>query len=84
MLSDNRDELLRRFMQRTEAAAEPAHVDAGWLVTQAGGRDAFMAMYDRLLLIVAARPGAQVVNCPEGAEEQAYEELRRRMGTLQP
>ncbi len=84
VLSDSRDELLRRFTQRTAAAAEPAHVDAGWLVTEAGGPAAFMAMYERLLLILSARPGAQVVSCPQGAADQAYEEMLRRMGTLRP
>ena len=84
VLSDNRDQLLRRFTERTAAAAEPAHVDAGWLVSEAGGTDAFMAMYDRLLLILSSRPGAQVVNCPQGAQDAAYAELLRRMGTIRP
>jgi predicted kinase len=81
VLSDNRDQLLRRFNERTAAAAEPGHADAGWLLSELGGDNAFMAMYDRLLLILSTRPGAQVVACPEGAADTAYAEVLDRMGT---
>jgi predicted kinase len=84
VLSDDRDRLLARFTERTAAAAEPAHVDAGWLVSEAGGTDAFMTMYDRLLLILSSRPGAQVVPCPAGGADAAYQELLRRIDSPPP
>lgn len=72
VLSDNRDEIVRRFNVRTAAAADPSHVEAGENVAALGGEKTILAMCDRLLLIIAARPGAQVVPCPEGAIDEAY------------
>jgi hypothetical protein len=37
-------------------------------------------MYDRLLLVLAHRPRAQVIQSREGAVEETYAELRRRLG----
>lgn len=79
VLTDDRDELLRRFARRTAAGAEPAHVDAGWLIEQAGGDTALAAMHDRLLQITATRTGTQVLHCPEGAQDAVYAELLRRV-----
>jgi predicted kinase len=72
VLMDGRDEVVRRFNARTAAAAEPAHVEAGRLVARLGGDDTLFAMYDRLLLVLAARPRAQVVQCAEGRADDAY------------
>jgi predicted kinase len=77
VLMDDRDEVARRFAARTAAAAEPAHVEAGELVAELGGPPMLMAMYDRLLLVISARPRAQVVQCPEGAADEAYREVLR-------
>jgi predicted kinase len=79
VLMDNRDEIVRRFDARTAAAADPAHVDAGWLVDQVGGQNAIFAMIDRLLLVISSRPGAQVLQCPEGAADSVYAELIARL-----
>jgi predicted kinase len=79
VLMDNRDEVVRRFNARTSAAVTPADVDAGQLVARLGGNDTLFAMYDRLLLLISARPGTQVVQCPEGAADAVYRELRRRL-----
>jgi predicted kinase len=79
VLMDNRDEIVRRFQARTAAAANPAHVDAGWLVEQVGGKDAIFAMIDRLLLMISSRPHVQVLPCPEGSLESVYRELMTRV-----
>ena len=79
VLTDDRDQLFGRFAARTAAAAEPAHVDAGWLVEQAGGEAALVAMHDRLLQIVSTRPATQVLHCPAGAQDEVYAELLRRL-----
>ena len=79
VLMDNRDEIVRRFQARTAAAADPAHVDAGWLVERVGGKDAIFAMIDRLLLMISSRPQAQVLQSPEGALEAVYAELKERL-----
>lgn len=75
VLTDDRDTLVDRFARRTAAAVEPAHADAGWLVDQAGGTATLLAMYDRMLQIVALRRDATVLPCPEGEQEQVYRQL---------
>jgi hypothetical protein len=75
VLMDGRDETVRRFTARTAAAAEPAHVEAGRLLEKFGGEPALFAMYDRLLLVISARPNAQVVVCPDGAADEVYDVL---------
>ena len=72
VLMDDRDTVVRRFAERTRAAAHPTHVDAGELLTRLGGEDTLFALYDRLLLMVSTRPRARVVQCPEGAQEAVY------------
>lgn len=80
VLMDDRDEVVRRFTARTKAAVDPAHVDAGWLVAQLGGEPMLFVLYDRLLLLISARPNAQVVTCPAGAVDEVYAEIARRIG----
>jgi len=80
VLMDGRDEAVRRFTERTARSTEPTHVDAGRLVEQFGGTDALFAMYDRLLLVISARPRARVVQCPDGAVDEAYREMLAIVG----
>jgi predicted kinase len=80
VLMDGRDDAVRRFNARTAAAAEPAHREAGDLVAAHGGDETLFTMYDRLLLIISARPRAQVLQSPEGALDAVYAELERRIG----
>jgi predicted kinase len=75
VLMDDRDEVVRRFNARTAAAAEPAHVEAGRLVGGLGGEHILFTLYDRLLLVISARPHARVVPCPDGAAESVYRQL---------
>jgi predicted kinase len=77
VLMDDRESAVRRFNERTTAAREPAHVDAGEVVATLGGDDALFSMYDRLLLLISARPSAQVVPCPEDAIDDVYATLGR-------
>ena len=77
VLMTGRDDAVRRFQQRTAAAATRAHVEAGELMTQFGGRPALEAMYDRLLLLLSHRPHAQVIQTRDGQPDAAYAELRR-------
>ncbi|HET8582687.1 MAG TPA: AAA family ATPase [Jatrophihabitans sp.] len=75
VLTDNRDEVVRRFNARTAAAADPAHVDAGRTIARLGGDATLFTMCDRLLLVTAARSRARVLQCPEGAVDAVYREL---------
>lgn len=72
VLTDNRDEIVRRFNERTARAENPRHVEAGETVARLGGNDTLFAMCDRLLLITSARPKARVIACPEGALDAVY------------
>jgi predicted kinase len=74
-LMANRDDVVRRFNERTAAARHPAHVEAGEVVAELGGDATLFTMYDRLLLMISARPRAQVVQCPDGAGDEVYETL---------
>lgn len=80
VLMDGRDAAVRRFAARTRAAADPAHVEAGELVADLGGEPMLFAMYDRLLLVISARPRARVVQCPDGAADEAYREMLAIVG----
>ena len=80
VLMDDRDESVRRFEARTAAAAEPAHVEAGALLERLGGRETLFVMYDRLLLLLSARPAARVVQCREGDAHAVYAQLLAALG----
>ena len=79
VLTDSRDEIVRRFNARTATSADPAHREAGRLIASLGGDGALFAICDRLLLLTAARPGAHVLACPEGAEDQVYADIMKRI-----
>lgn len=72
MLMDTKDVMAARFHARTAAAADPAHVDAHDLLERVGGARQLEAMYDRLLLVLAARPKARLVPAREGAFDETY------------
>lgn len=79
VLMTGRDDAVRRFRERTSAAATPAHVEAGELMASFGGQAALEAMYDRLLLVLSHRPQARVIQSREGELDAAYAELRRHL-----
>lgn len=76
VLMDDRDDVVRRFNERSARAAQPTHVDAGEYVAELGGDDLLFTMYDRLVLLLSARPAARVVQCPEGAVDATYARVR--------
>jgi len=80
LLMDDRDAVVRRFRERTARAENPIHVDAGRYVAELGGDDVLFAMYDRLILLLSARPAAHVVQCPEGAQDLAYARVSELAG----
>ncbi|WP_410661232.1 hypothetical protein [Amycolatopsis sp. lyj-112] len=67
--------VLRRFADRTRAAAEPAHVEADEMLRRSGGPGHLAAMYDRIVAVVAARPRAKVVHTSAGRIDEAYQGL---------
>lgn len=75
VLMVTRDVAVARFLDRTSTAATAAHVEAGQLVEQVGGRDALERMYDRLLLVLSHRPSAHVITAPEGAQDEVYRQF---------
>jgi predicted kinase len=79
VLMSDRDDVVRRFNERTAASRDPAHVEAGELVAKLGGDGTLFAMYDRLLLMISARPRTEVVQCPEGAEAEVYRTLLAKL-----
>lgn len=80
VLFGTRDEMVARFAARTRAAADPTHLDAAELLDAAGGVRQLEAMYDRLLLVIAARPHAQLVPAPEGEVDATYRDVLSRLG----
>lgn len=77
VLLDGKTAMLRRFERRGRESAEAAHQDAWAQLERDGGLAELSAMYDRLLSVLAVRPGARTVRCAEGAEDVAYRELVR-------
>lgn len=72
VLLDSKANLLRRFADRTVAAADPAHVEADASLRAWGGPDGLADMYDRLLSVIAQRPNTQVIPSEEGRPEHTY------------
>lgn len=80
VLLDSRQNTLSRFAERTRAARDPAHADAQQLLDRTGGQAELGAMHDRLLALIASRPGARVVRSEAGQVEQSYQSLVRAVG----
>lgn len=72
VLLDTKDNVRRRFAERTRAAAEPEHVEADEMLA---GPEELAAMYDRLVALVETRPRAKVVWTGAGRIQQAYQGL---------
>jgi hypothetical protein len=77
VLMDSKAGSLRRFSDRGHAATNPAHLDARDHVAALGGEAELARMYDRLLAVIAARPGTLVVQTTSGAVDRAYQDLLR-------
>jgi predicted kinase len=75
VLLDSKENTLRRFTQRSRAAADPAHAEAHQMLERSGGLKELSAMYDRLLTVVASRPTARVVPVANGEVQRAYRDL---------
>jgi predicted kinase len=55
ILLDSWENVMRRFAERTCSAADPAHMEAQEMLDQLGGMHVLSAMYDELMLVIAAR-----------------------------
>ncbi|WP_236005471.1 AAA family ATPase [Amycolatopsis pittospori] len=80
VLLDTKENALRRFADRTRAAAEPEHVEAAETLRRSGGRDHLAEMYDRIVAVVAERPRAKVVRTDAGQISEAYQGLLAALG----
>jgi hypothetical protein len=75
VLLDSKENALRRFADRSQAALDPAHLDAHEMVESVGGPAELAAMYDRLCSLVASRSSARVVPTTTGQVDQAYRDF---------
>jgi hypothetical protein len=75
VLLDSKENVLRRFAERSRAALDPAHTDAQEMLDRAGGAGELAAMYDRLLSVVASRPSVKIVTTEDGQVDQAYRDF---------
>lgn len=80
VLLDSRENMLRRFVERTEAAALPAHAWAWEMLQRSGGLSTIPELYDALLLALQDRPSATRIHCEAGRTRQAYEDLLDALG----
>ncbi|THV26029.1 AAA family ATPase [Glycomyces paridis] len=71
-------ESLRRFADRTRAAAEPVHVDAA--ETLEGGEDALRGFHAKVVAFAATRPGTITVDSLAGDVEGTYRALVAALG----
>ncbi len=83
-LMDSKANSLRRFADRSRVAAGPAHLDARDHIASLGGPAELARMYDRLLAVIAARPGTLIVHTARGAVDQAYLDFLACLVTGQP
>jgi predicted kinase len=79
VLLDARENAVRRFVERTAAAATPAHTEAAEALLQFGGPDELERMYDRLLGLLTRRPHAQVIRSRAGDVDAVYAEFCHRL-----
>jgi predicted kinase len=79
VLLDHKENMLRRFAERGRAAADPRHVEAQEMVERSDGFEDVSGMYDRLMSVIAARPGARVVHVEEGKVDLAYRAVLRNL-----
>jgi predicted kinase len=77
VLMDSKANALRRFAERSADATDPVSLDARDHIAGLGGPAELARMYDRVLAVIAARPGAQVVHTASGAVDQAYQDFLR-------
>ncbi len=75
VLIDEKDAALARFAERTRSAADPAHLEAQALLDRSGGVRELAAMYDRMLAVIAVRPGSIVIRTKAGQVAAAYRDL---------
>lgn len=73
VLLDTRENTLRRFDDRTRAAAEPAQLDAAEAIID--DPDAVGRYYDTLVAVLPLRPRAVVVSTRTGDIGRAYADL---------
>lgn len=74
ILLDSKDNALRRFAERGRQADNQAR-DAHAIAAHRGGVDELSAMYDRLISLIASRPGAVVIPTRNGQVDQAYQDV---------
>lgn len=75
VLMDTRPNAARRFAERGRTSARPEHRDARDQAERSGGAAAVEALYDRLVAMVADRPGARIVTSTEGDPDRTYRQL---------
>jgi predicted kinase len=77
VLLDSKENMLRRFADRGRAAADATHVEAREMVER--GFEDVSVMYDRLMSVLAARPGARIVPVEEGKVDATYQAVLRNL-----
>ncbi|SHH29552.1 Predicted kinase [Jatrophihabitans endophyticus] len=80
VLLDTKDVMRDRFLARTAAGREQAHLDAQEILDRVGGVRQLEAMYDRLLLVIGSRESAQIVPAREGQVDETYAAVLSRLG----
>jgi predicted kinase len=66
---------VRRFTQRSAAAADPAHLAAQQLLDSSGGLAELEAMHDRLSDLLTHRPHARVISIEASTPDRCYADL---------
>ncbi len=79
LISDAGD-AVARFGRRARAPQTQEHHDAAALQERAGGCGELVEMYERLLAVIAARPGTRTVVTVDGDVEGTYRRLLTALG----
>jgi predicted kinase len=79
VLLDSKENMLRRFTERSRVTTDPSHVEAQEMIERSDGFDDLSVMYDRLMTVIAARPGTRIVHVEEGMVDLTYQAVLRNL-----
>jgi predicted kinase len=80
LLTADRDESIRRFIERGKADGYPDGFRPDGLIDRGGREEKLVKMYDEMMKIVSQRPNTITIHPEFGKENETYQELVQHIG----